>query len=147
MIAETDIAYIAGLFDGEGSINFKRGIEKKKKHNGKPGYRYSNSMRISMEITMTDYSVLLWVHETLGVGTLRSKKVKGTRKDGTKYLPQWKWRCTFRDAYWVCLLIWPFAHVKLEKIHDIINYYADKKLKEGNVIHLEDWKKRENKNV
>ena len=35
MIAETDIAYIAGLFDGEGSIHFKRGIEKKKKHKGK----------------------------------------------------------------------------------------------------------------
>ena len=57
MIAETDIAYIAGLFDGEGSIHFKRGIEKKKKHKGE-GYRLSNSMRISMEITMTDHSNL-----------------------------------------------------------------------------------------
>ena len=50
---EIDVAYIAGLFDGEGSINIKRGVEKKKKHKGKPGYRLSNSMRISMEITMT----------------------------------------------------------------------------------------------
>ena len=116
MIADTDKAYISGLFDGEGSINFKRGIEKKKKHKGKPGYRLSNSMRISMEITMTDYSVLYWVHETLGVGTLRSKTVKGRRKDGTKYLPQWKWRCTFRDAYYVCCLIWPWSHTKLEKV-------------------------------
>ena len=57
MIAETDIAYIAGLFDGEGSIHFKRGIEKKKKHNGKPGYRYSNSKRIRIENTITDHSV------------------------------------------------------------------------------------------
>ena len=32
---EIDAAYIAGLFDGEGSIHFKRGIEKKKKLNGK----------------------------------------------------------------------------------------------------------------
>ena len=83
---ETDIAYIAGLFDGEGSIHFKRGIEKKKKHKGE-GYRLSNSMRISMEITMTDQSVLIWLHEVLGVGTLRPKTVKGLRrKDGTKYL-------------------------------------------------------------
>jgi hypothetical protein len=78
--SEVDIAYIAGLFDGEGSIHFKRGIEKKKKHKGKPGYRTSNSMRISMEITMTDQSVLIWVHEVLGVGTLRPKRVKGLRK-------------------------------------------------------------------
>jgi hypothetical protein len=77
MIGEVDIAYIAGLFDGEGSINIRRAMEKKKKHKGKPGYRMSNSMRISMEITMTDKSVLVWVHEVLGVGTLRPKTVKG----------------------------------------------------------------------
>ena len=139
MIPETDRAYIAGLFDGEGSIHFKRGIEKKKKHNGKPGYRFSNSMRISMEITMTDYSVLVWVHETLGVGTLRSKTVKGKRKDGTKYLPQWKWRCTFRDAYHVCCLIWPWAHVKLEKIQQVIEHYSHIKM-EGKVVNLKEYK-------
>ena len=65
MLGETDIAYIAGLFDGEGSIHFKRAPEKKKKHRGKPGYRWSNSLRLSMEITMTDQSVLMWVHEIL----------------------------------------------------------------------------------
>ena len=41
MIAQTDIAYIAGLFDGEGSIHFRRGPEKKKKHKGE-GHRISN---------------------------------------------------------------------------------------------------------
>ena len=45
MLSESDIAYIAGLFDGEGSIHIKRGIENKKKHTGK-GRRISNSMRI-----------------------------------------------------------------------------------------------------
>ena len=94
MIPETDRAYIAGLFDGEGSIHFKRGPEKKKKHKGK-GYRISNSLRLSMEITMTDESVLLWVHEVLGVGTLNEKPRKGKRVDGTKYLKQYRWRCYF----------------------------------------------------
>ena len=140
VMSEVDMAYIAGLFDGEGSIHFKRGIEKKKKHKGKPGYRYSNSMRISMEITMTDRSVLIWLHEVLGVGTLRPKRVKGKRKDGTPYLKQYKWRCTFRDAYQVCLLIWPFAHVKLDKIQQIIEYYSDKKIMNGNVVSLEEYK-------
>ncbi len=139
MMSEVDMAYIAGLFDGEGSIHFKRGIEKKKKHKG-DGYRYSNSMRISMEITMTDYSVLVWVHEVLGVGTLRPKRVKGLRKDGTKYLKQYKWRCTFRDAYQVCLLIWPFAHVKLDKIQQIIEHYSKEKIMNGNVVSLDEYK-------
>ena len=140
MMSEVDIAYIAGLFDGEGSIHFKRGLEKKKKHKGKPGYRTSNSMRISMEITMTDQSVLIWVHEVLGVGTLRPKRVKGLRKDGTPYLKQYKWRCTFRDAYQVCLLLWPFAHVKLDKIQQIIEHYSKEKIMNGNVVSLEQYK-------
>ena len=139
MVSEVDMAYIAGLFDGEGSITYKRGIEKKKKHKGR-GYRLSNSMRISMEITMTDQSVLIWVHEVLGVGTLRPKRVKGKRKDGTPYLKQYKWRCTFRDAYQVCLLIWPFAHVKLDKIQQIIEHYSKEKIMNGNVVSLEEYK-------
>jgi len=138
MIAETDRAYIAGLFDGEGSIHYKRGIERKKKHKGK-GYRLSNSMRISMEITMTDYSVLVWVHETLGVGTLRKKPRKGKRVDGTPYLMQYKWRCTFRDAYHVCCLIWPWSHTKLDKVQQIIEHYTRIKIN-GNVVDLKQYK-------
>ena len=143
MISDTDKAYIAGLFDGEGSVNFTRKKEKKKKHKGK-GYRMSNSLRLSMEITMTDRSVVMWVHDVLGVGTFREKRVKGKRKDGTKYLMQYRWRCTFRDAYFVCLLIWPWAHTKLPKIQKIIEHYADKKIINDNVVSLEEYKKAMN---
>ena len=139
MIAETDRAYIAGLFDGEGSIHFKRGIEKKKKHKGK-GYRTSNSLRLSMEITMTDQSVLIWVHEMLGCGTLTDKPRKGKRVDGTPYLKQYRWRCTFRDAYYVCCLIWPWAHTKLPKIQQVIEHYQGKVMN-GKVVDLQEYKR------
>ena len=141
MICQSDIAYIAGLFDGEGSIYFARRIEKKKKHKGK-GYRTSMSQRISMEITMTDESVVRWVHEVLGVGTVVRKPRKGRRKDGTKYLMQYKWRCTFRQAYYVCCLIWPYAHTKLPKINQILEHYKDnEKMINGKVVNLEEYKK------
>jgi|TARA_S200002703_G_scaffold18165_3_gene14826 hypothetical protein len=120
--SEAEISYIAGLFDGEGSIYFAKRPEKKKKHKGK-GHRISISQRISMEITMTDESVVRWTHEVLGCGTVVRKPRKGLRKDGTKYLMQWKWRCTFRDAYYVCCLLWPYAHTKLPKIQQIIDHY------------------------
>tara|TARA_Y100001938_G_C7875889_1_gene322597 strand:- start:341 stop:640 length:300 start_codon:yes stop_codon:yes gene_type:complete len=93
-----------------------------------------------MEITMTDESVLIWLHEILGCGTLTPKKVKGRRKDGTKFLKQYRWRCTFRDAYYVCCLIWPFAHVKLSKIQKIIEHYSSEKIMNGNVIDLKKYK-------
>ena len=133
MIHDTDKAYIAGLFDGEGSIHFKRSPEKKRSGT-------YNCMRISMEITMTDKSVLMWVHEVLGVGTFTKKPRKGFRKDGTKYLMQWRWRCTFRDAYHVCLLIWPWAHTKLPKINKIIEHYSAEKPEINNVIDFEKYK-------
>jgi len=151
MIPETDRAYIAGLFDGEGSIHYKRGIEKKKKHKNKPGYRLSNSLRLSMEITMTDRSVLEWVHEVLGVGTLTDKPRKGKRKDGTPYLKQYRWRCTFRDAYFVCCIIWPWAHTKLPKITKVIQHYDpgtcgtyNRPKMNGKVVDLQTYKEMMN---
>ena len=143
MINDTDKAYIAGLFDGEGSVDFTK--RKEKKRNGTYSCR-----RISMEISMTDQSVLMWLHEVLGVGTLTKKPRKGLRKNGTKYLMQYRWRCTFRDAYYVCLLIWPWAHVKLHKIQQIIEHYASKTLEKENskkgksaeIVDLKEYKMR-----
>ena len=138
MKSEAEISYIAGLFDGEGSIYFAKRPEKKKKHKGK-GYRVSISQRISMEITMTDESVIRWVHEVLGCGTVVRKPRKGLRKDGTKYLMQWKWRCTFRDAYYVCCLLWPYAHTKLPKIQQIIDHYQGTVMN-NKIVHLDEYR-------
>ena len=137
-ITNEQAAYIAGLFDGEGSIYFAKRPEKKKKHKGR-GYRVSISQRISMEVTMTDQSVIRWVHKVLGCGTVVKKPRKGLRKDGTKYLMQYKWRCTFRDAFYVCCVLWPHAHTKLPKIQQILDHYSGK-LMNDKVVSLEDYK-------
>jgi hypothetical protein len=137
-ITNEQAAYIAGLFDGEGSIYFAKRPEKKKKHKG-PGYRTSISQRISMEVTMTDQSVIRWIHEVLGCGTVVKKPRKGFRKDGTKYLMQYKWRCTFRDAFYVCCILWPHAHTKLPKIQQIIDHYSGK-LMNDKVVSLDEYK-------
>ena len=139
-ITNEQAAYIAGLFDGEGSIYFAKRPEKKKKHKG-PGYRTSISQRISMEVTMTDQSVIRWVHEVLGCGTVVKKPRKGLRKDGTKYLMQYKWRCTFRDAFYVCCILWPHAHTKLPKIQQILDHYEGK-LMNDKVVSLDEYKIR-----
>ena len=58
---------------------------------------------------------------------------------------QYRWRCTFRDAYYVCCTIWPWAHTKLPKIQQIIEHYA-KYNSDNKVINLEEYKMRK-KNV
>ena len=141
-ITNEHAAYIAGLFDAEGSIYYARRPEKKKKHKG-PGFRYTNSMRISMEISMTDKSVIHWVHKILGVGTVIERPRKGLRKDGTPYLRQYKWRCTFRDAFYVCCILWPYAHTKLPKIQKVIDHY-DGILMNDKVVDLSEYKRMMN---
>ncbi len=137
---ESDIAYLAGLFDGEGSIYYTKSTEKKKKHTGK-GYRTTQSWSINMEITMTDPMVINWLRETLKVGTVTKKPRKGLRKDGTKYLMQYRWRCVFRDAYYVCCLIYPYSITKLEKVKQILDHYSDHKIMENKVVNLDDYRK------
>ena len=137
---ESEISYLAGLFDGEGSIYYKQSPEKKKKHKGS-GHRISNSWRINMEITMTDPMVINWVHQLVKCGTVTKKPRKGRRKDGTKYLMQYRWRCTFRDAYYVCCLIYPYSITKLEKVKQILDHYSDHKIMENKVVNLDDYRK------
>ena len=126
MIPDTDKAYIAGLFDGEGTITYKKYKEKKK--NGT-----YDCWRISMEIAMTDKSVLVWLTEVLGCGTLNKKP----RKNGHKM--QYRWRCVFRDAFHVCCLLFPFAHVKLDKIQKVIGHYSTIK-KKDNIYNLDHYR-------
>ena len=105
-----DAGYIAGLFDGEGSVDFARRKEKR-----------GNVQSILMRIEMTDKDVLKWVHETLGVGTVRKRNRSPSRKAHWK--DAWVYSIRFRDALHVCKLLWPHIKVKLNKIEQIIDHY------------------------
>ena len=125
-MTEAEAAYIAGLFDGEGTITYKKYKEKKTKGT-------YDCWRISMEIAMTDRSVLVWVNEVLGCGTLNKKP----RKNGHKM--QYRWRCVFRDCFHVCCILFPFAHVKLGKIQQVIEHYSTIQ-KKDNIVDLDHYR-------
>lgn len=78
MIRESDIAYIAGLFDGEGSVYFKKTKQTRHQRPGKPIH---NVTVIRMEIAMTDESILRWIYEVLKVGKVGPRKVRPGRKN------------------------------------------------------------------
>jgi hypothetical protein len=126
-----DAAYIAGLFDGEGSVDFARRKEKKK------GKTYT-VQRILMRIEMTDEDVLNWVHEKLGVGTVRKRNRSPSIK--THWKDRWVYSVRFRQAYKVAKLLWPFAQVKLHKLEQIIDHY-EPEYGDNNVVNLEDYRK------
>ena len=68
---DTNVAYIAGLFDGEGCVSYKQYM--RKRSNNKKAYP---TWQIRLEMAMTDKSILIWVCEVLGVGTVTEKKYK-----------------------------------------------------------------------
>ena len=134
MPSDTNLAYIAGLFDGEGCVSYKQ-YDRKRPHNKRAYPTWS----IRLEISMTDQSVLKWIHEILKVGTVNPKRYK--TKDTLGWKKQWRWRCQHREAYYVARLLWPYAHVKLDKIQKIIDHYSSKlEIMNDKVVSLEEYK-------
>jgi hypothetical protein len=132
----TDIAYLAGLFDGEGSVYFKKTRQKKHKRPGKPTH---NVMVIRIEMSMTDKSVMEWVFNLVKCGNLKLNVKNKSPSSKPHWKDQWRWRCSHRDAYGVAKLLWPFAQVKLHKLEQIIDYYEPEH-EAPNVVSLESYR-------
>ena len=124
-----DAAYFAGLFDGEGSVYYKKTKQKKHKRPGKPIH---NVWVIRMEIAMTNKDTIKWCHDLFECGHFGERKVK------PEYKRQWRWRVSHRDALRVAKIILPYVQVKLHKIEQIIDHYEPRLQDLGdNVVDLE----------
>tara|TARA_R100001163_G_C5066474_1_gene204927 strand:+ start:2660 stop:3010 length:351 start_codon:yes stop_codon:yes gene_type:complete len=106
------LAYCAGLFDGEGCVMYKQYL-------CNDGYR---RWRVTMEINMTEKNVLHYFMSTVNAGTLASKINRGF---GRKL--QWRWRCSNRKALRVAELLIPYSKVKHPKLRQILEHYGNKK--------------------
>ena len=130
-MTENDKAYIAGLFDGEGSVTYSQ--RKQKKDKNKKEYKFWD---IRCEISMTDKYVMEWLYKILGFGSFNERKpIKSWKGKKT----QWRWRCSHRDALIFAKLLWPYAQVKLHKLEMIIDHY-DPEYNTENVVTLEDYR-------
>ena len=128
------IAYIAGLFDGEGSVACKKKPTKRPDRGGK----IYNQWYIRCEISMTDKDTINWIHEVLGFGWSREKIYKKRPKH---YKRQWRWCCGYRDALLFAKLLWPYAQVKLHNLEQIIDHYETYEPNRKNVINLESYRR------
>ena len=134
---ENDIAYIAGLFDGEGTVDYAKRKEKKKTKS--VSVKSYWCWKITMRIEMTDKFVLEWIADTLGVGTVRKRNRSPSVKPHWK--DRWVWTARHREAFEIAKLLWPHAQVKLHKLEQIIDHYEPEHHVE-NVVSLEDYRGR-----
>ena len=66
----SEIAYIAGLFDGEGCVTCKKKPTKRKDRKNK----VYDQWYIRCELAMTDKTTVEWLHHTLGFGWCKEKR-------------------------------------------------------------------------
>ena len=113
---KTQIAYMAGLFDGEGSVDYAKRWGTSARNKKRYLFR-----RISCEMSLTDYEIIKWFHQTIGFGQMGQRKVPEGRK------PQWRWTCCFRYSYKFAQQMLPYTKIKYEKLKQIIDHYDEYK--------------------
>lgn len=90
-LSEPDVAYVAGIIDGEGCLIFGR-------------TRTSYYPRVM--ITNTNLDLLNWLQENLGGRIFKAAK----RKDGWK--PSYDWRCAWKPATELIERVYPYLKIK-----------------------------------
>jgi hypothetical protein len=109
---DSEIAYLAGLFDGEGSVMYKQYLEKRK-NRPNPCLCW----RIRLEVAMTDKKTIEYIYDNLMIGWWGPRKVRPGRK------PQWRWSTSFRGARQVAKLFLPYVITKKKVLQKIVDHY------------------------
>ena len=115
----TERAYVAGIIDGEGWVEFKR---KNMKRNTRPGKPVHKVLIIRMEVPQVDGRLIDYMMNTTGEGNRDLKKFP----NHPTFKTQHRWRLCHHAVYRVLKQIYPFLIVKQEKAKLIIDHY-DKK--------------------
>ena len=118
-MSPTEQAYVAGIIDGEGWIEFRR---KAMRRYNRPGKPIHNVLIIRMEVPQVDGRLIDYMMEVTGEG---SRDIKRFPNHPT-YQDQHRWRCCHHGCYRLLKQIYKFLIVKREKAKLIIDHY-DKK--------------------
>ena len=94
----TDLAYIAGIVDGEGYIGIQSDC-KKSKH-GHP------NLRLRVAVTSTDEWLCQHLKFAIGGGVIKLKRASENHK------PCWQWEIGYKKAGDFLRLILPYLHLK-----------------------------------
>ncbi len=109
-----NMAYLAGLLDGEGCVTYKQYWDRKRKDRPHKYFCW----RIQMEIVMTHKPTIQWCADTFG-----GKVYLKPRKE---HKMQYRWRRSFRDALEIAKAIIPYSVTKKDKLQQVIDHYEHK---------------------
>ena len=115
----TECAYVGGIIDGEGYVEFKWVDRIRKDRKGIPTY---NTLIVRMEVPQVDGRLIDYLMETTKEGT---RDMKRYPKHPT-HQDQHRWRVGYHGVYRVLKQVYPYLIVKKQKAKLVIDHY-DKK--------------------
>ena len=121
-MSPTERAYVAGIIDGEGWVEYRYVQRRRNTRPGKPVYK---TLIVRMEVPQVDGRLIDYLIATTAEGNRDIKRYP----NHPTYKDQHRWRVSHHGCYRVLKQIYKYLIVKREKAKLIINYY-DKKFRE-----------------
>ena len=112
----TERAYVAGIIDGEGSIEY---VQRNVIRHNRPGKPVHKVWNIRLEVPQVDGRLIDYLMETTAEGTRDMKRFP----NNDKWQDQHRWRVAHRGVYRVLKQIDKYLIVKGEKAKLVIDHY------------------------
>ena len=112
----TECAYVGGIIDGEGHVEFKWVNRLRKDRKGSPTYR---TLIVRLEVPQVDGRLIDYLIKVTKEGT---RDIRRYPKHPT-YHDQHRWRVGYHGVYRVLRQVYPYLIVKKEKSKELIDHY------------------------
>ena len=118
----TESAYVGGIIDGEGHVEFKWHDRIRRDRKGHPTYR---TLIIRLEVPQVDKRLIDWLMEITKEGTRDIKRYP----THPTWHDQHRWRCGYHGVYRVLKQVYPYLIMKKQKAKLVIDHYDKKFIK------------------
>ena len=115
-MTSTERAYVAGIIDGEGSIEY---VQRDRIRHDRPGKPVHKVWNIRLEVPQVDGRLIDYLIETTAEGTRDMKHFP----DNDKWHDQHRWRVAHRGVYRVLKQVDKYLIVKKEKAKLVVDHY------------------------
>jgi len=112
----TESAYVGGIIDGEGCIEFKWADRIRRNRKGSPTYR---TLIVRLEVPQVDKRLIDYLIEVTKEGTRDIKRYPSH----PTWNDQHRWRVGYHGVYRVLKQVHPYLIVKKEKSKLVIDHY------------------------
>ena len=116
VMTPTERSYVAGIIDGEGSIEY---VQRKRIRHDRPGKPIHNVWNIRMEVPQVDGRLIDYLMKTTAEGVRDMKRYP----NHDKWQDQHRWRVGYRGVFRILKQVHKYLIVKKEKSEMVIKHY------------------------